>query len=188
MMKFGNSGPYPVWQVPISPHWYVPLYTAEKEIPIAEPTIKMKVFYKFMWVVHPFLDQRWAIPGEVAKIEIQRVNTKSQKLEHLREYYHHESASEQERQNILCRIADVKKSLREAKIKATALLSTDRMELFEQNIEDMFDGLYGWWTGRYDEHPKLVVYAENQQIGDEWVNLAIDYADDYKRVPRRLTD
>lgn len=157
-------------------------------MPTKNMTFEIQVLHKFTWVVHPFLNERWATPGKVAKACIARLAKKEEQLGALKNYFRHKNTSTNERRNIMRRIAEAKKTLQELK-REVRYYSKDRVGIFYGNIEVMFDRHWGKYKSSplFIEHnPLLVVYCDSPPMAQAWVDIVIDFADEYKCVPDKL--
>jgi len=95
----------------------------------------------------------------------------------------HPSSNPHERENAKKRIEEIGVRLEEEM--DLEFLNIDRKELYLDNFEILCEGRCGLLQG--DMHEALFVYARTSEEADEWMNVAQFSADNYVKIPRRLT-
>lgn len=127
-----------------------------------------------------------------------------ERLAALNRMANHEASTEAERENARKRIAKIESKIREKSEEDNAFLDIDRRVLFAENMDILCGGLCGFWTRKkqsvfsgeslriFDKHfgekheHYFFIYAESQEEVDGWITEAMQKADVYDRVPKRL--
>lgn len=181
-----DRGPIPVMYYAVMPETSPLIYLESKAPELI--TIKKIPLYA-QAINYRQLEYRYTFPGKKVKDLTKEKNKVEDKLNKLSFFYRHPSATEHERQNLLFRIADVKKRMKIIKDEIIRLSKIDRLKIALTSIVSFFR-YYGFWHRDLFQDTVLIIYSEteDQRRLKSLIDYCCSFSDNYEEVPRALPE